>query len=273
MGWRHYWPAARRLRETGLSCIGAGRNVLTSGRTLMPPRTLGCHGLVFVTAGGGQFVDGEQARTTATTRFNAPCILWLFPGITHRYGPGPHGWTESWVLYDGIAATGHADLGVGDPARPVTPVDDLGGEVTQAFSALHRIAERPGRHSQVVAASLAHRLIGLAAELSQPSNHDARTLVEILEATSAENLTVAQRARRAGVGVTVLREQVLAETGLTPHEVVLRTRLARAQHLLTSSELSITQIATQVGYDDPAYFSRFFRARTGMAPQDFRQLP
>ena len=118
-----------------------------------------------------------------------------------------------------------------------------------------------------------HRLIGLAAELSQPSNHDARTLVEILEATSAENLTVAQRARRAGVGVTVLREQVLAETGLTPHEVVLRTRLARAQHLLTSSELSITQIATQVGYDDPAYFSRFFRARTGMAPQDFRQLP
>jgi len=277
MGWAHYWPMARGLRDTGLACIGAGHNDVPGPMAPMEPRTLGCHGLVFVTAGTGWFGHGvPRARPDpgAVVGFEAPALLWLFPGIAHRYGSGPTGWSESWVLFDGVATRGYAEFGVGDPDRPLVVVPDgVPGTVAEAFEELRQAADLPGREAQVIAASLVHRLVGIAAQLARATDPAARTLVDRLVADSAEGLTVAQRARRAGVTTAVLREHVMRETGLTPHEVVLRTRLARAQHLLTSSDLSVAEVAGQVGYHDPAYFSRFFRSRAGMSPQQFRSLP
>lgn len=277
MGWVHYWPMARGLRDTGLACIGAGHNDTPGPMEPMGPRTLGCHGLVFVTAGAGWFGSGD-ARTRSGTGevvdFEAPALLWLFPGIAHRYWAGPSGWSESWVLFDGVATRGYAEFGVGDPERPLVAMPDgVPGTVGETFDELRHAADLPGREAQVIAASVVHRLVGIAAQLARATDPAARTLVDRLVADSAEDLTVAQRARRAGVTAAVLREHVMRETGLTPHEVVLRTRLARAQHLLTSSELSVAEIAGQVGYHDPAYFSRFFRSRAGMSPQQFRSLP
>lgn len=276
MGWRHYWPMARRLRDTGVACIGAGQADPTRGSSLMQPRTLGCHGLVFVTAGSGRFgsVGARGPTGRGIADFAAPALLWLFPGVAHRYGPGAAGWSESWVLFDGVATDGYAEFGAGDPSRPlVIPEGDLPDAVEHAFDELRQAADLPGRDGQVIAASLVHRLIGAAAQVARTTDPVARSLVDRLVADSAEDLTIAQRARRAGVPAATLRDQVMRETGLTAHELVLRTRLARAQHLLTSSELSISEIAVQVGYHDPAYFSRFFRRRVGMSPQRFRALP
>lgn len=89
----------------------------------------------------------------------------------------------------------------------------------------------------------------------------------------ANNLSVAERAARVSLSPAALREQVRAATGLTVHELILRTRLSRAQQLLTQSALSIGEIARLVGYEDPAYFSRLFQRRTGLSPLRFRRLP
>jgi AraC-like DNA-binding protein len=88
---------------------------------------------------------------------------------------------------------------------------------------------------------------------------------------AAETLSVAERAVQLGLSEAQLRTEVLAATGLTPHELVLRTRLARAQQLLAESDLTVSEIAVQVGYDDPGYLSRLFVRRVGMSPTTFRQ--
>jgi AraC-like DNA-binding protein len=51
---------------------------------------------------------------------------------------------------------------------------------------------------------------------------------------------------------------------------VLGTRLNEAKALLADSGLTIAAIARQVGYGDPAYFSRLFSARVGLSPRAFR---
>ena len=60
------------------------------------------------------------------------------------------------------------------------------------------------------------------------------------------------------------------QTNVTPQQLLDTLRMQKAAHLLKYSELSITEIAAAVGYDDPLYFSRRFRKRTGRSPSRFR---
>ncbi len=64
----------------------------------------------------------------------------------------------------------------------------------------------------------------------------------------------------------VFREQ----TGLSPQDCLLRAGLERAKQLLLDSDRSIAQVAADLGYSSPGFFSRQFRARTGQSPRQFR---
>ena len=59
-------------------------------------------------------------------------------------------------------------------------------------------------------------------------------------------------------------------SGCTPTEYIRRLRIRNACRLLTSSPGSITEISSQCGYSDSNYFTRAFKAETGMTPRQFR---
>ncbi len=61
-------------------------------------------------------------------------------------------------------------------------------------------------------------------------------------------------------------------TGMTYRDFLMETRLQRAKELLSASELSLEEIARQVGYSDASHFSRAFKSRTGMSPRRFASL-
>ena len=58
-------------------------------------------------------------------------------------------------------------------------------------------------------------------------------------------------------------------TGMTYRDFLIEVRLQRAKELLSASELSLEEIARQVGYSDASHFSRVFKSRTGMSPRRF----
>lgn len=60
------------------------------------------------------------------------------------------------------------------------------------------------------------------------------------------------------------------EYGITPYEYQLRSRLQMAERLLRNTALPVAQVAAQVGYSDPCYFSAVFRQRYGVSPRQFR---
>jgi AraC family transcriptional regulator len=60
-------------------------------------------------------------------------------------------------------------------------------------------------------------------------------------------------------------------TGMTPGEWVTEARIGRAVELLEAQELSITQIALEVGYETPSSFTARFRQRMGMTPSQYRR--
>jgi AraC-like DNA-binding protein len=268
--WSSYLRVTTTLRDSGLSCRGAGEQ---AGRwPTMGERRLSTHAIVFVTEGTGRYVDEANPRPVGIA---APAVIWLFPGVAHRYGPVGGGWREHWTLFEGVATRGYEALGMWSRATPVASSigADFGDRIASEFARLRRVLSIPERRAPAMAAAIVHGLVATAAEATgRGSREAARSVVESLVATAFTRLSVAERAREFGLpNEDALRAAVEEASGMTPHELVIQTRLARAQELLATTSADVGSIARQVGYDDPAYFSRLFSTRVGIPPVEFRR--
>jgi AraC-like DNA-binding protein len=58
--------------------------------------------------------------------------------------------------------------------------------------------------------------------------------------------------------------------GVTPHQYLVRSRLRHAARLLADNELSITEVAYEVGFGDLSNFVRTFHRAAGVSPRKFR---
>jgi AraC-like DNA-binding protein len=67
-----------------------------------------------------------------------------------------------------------------------------------------------------------------------------------------------------------LSKSVLEHTGQTAGEIIRDRLLLEAQRLLVHSSLNVAEIAISLQFEDPSYFSRFFRRSTRMSPGEFR---
>ena len=76
----------------------------------------------------------------------------------------------------------------------------------------------------------------------------------------------------AALGMTPvhLRRLCHAHFGTTPKGVLNARAILEAKRLLVFSALGIQEVAFAAGFDDHAYFSRFFRRETGLTPTEFR---
>jgi len=59
-------------------------------------------------------------------------------------------------------------------------------------------------------------------------------------------------------------------TGSTPIDYFIRLRMERARELLVTTSYSVKEIAGVLGYDDPLYFSRVFKAVNQTTPTQYR---
>ena len=86
-----------------------------------------------------------------------------------------------------------------------------------------------------------------------------------------KGICVNEIARKAGVSRRVLELRFRKMLNRSVYEEVLRLRMNHACVLLTESNLSITQIAEALNYEEIKYFSRAFRKVTGFSPMAYRK--
>jgi len=82
---------------------------------------------------------------------------------------------------------------------------------------------------------------------------------------------VEQMASLAGLSVPHFFRCFQKATGTTPIRFLRQERISQAKRRLLESRDSIKEIAEQVGYSDPFYFSRDFKQHTGTSPAQFRK--
>jgi len=83
---------------------------------------------------------------------------------------------------------------------------------------------------------------------------------------SDENFGIPQLCNAIGISRSQLHNKIKAQTGLSTSIFVRSIRLKKAKLLLHHSDLNISEIAYEVGFKDPSYFSRLYSEQYGMPP-------
>jgi AraC family transcriptional activator FtrA len=78
-------------------------------------------------------------------------------------------------------------------------------------------------------------------------------------------------ARAAGMSRRTFLRRFKAGTGATPGVWLVRARLARARHLLETTQLGLDDVATGAGFGTPATLRHHFRKELKISPSNFRR--
>jgi AraC family transcriptional regulator len=85
------------------------------------------------------------------------------------------------------------------------------------------------------------------------------------------NLSLSTLAALAGMSAHYFSQLFKQSTGLAPHQYVVRCRVDRAKALLAQPDLTIADIAYQVGFAHQSHLNRHFKRRLGTTPGQWRQ--
>lgn len=242
----------------------------------VPHRHARLHQVLMIARGGGRArFDGDSRHLSNGLVANVPA------GTVHGFSftPGTEGWVvtiPAEVLDEGLAE--------GEGLRPllarpavIDGTEDMLATIKAIFAAYDGRAFARAHELRARVALLAGLVArGIAAQAPKEGGAPTETALQrrfeaLVDAHYAEHLRVATYADRLGVTPTHLTRVMRTATG-QPATAAIQDRIIReARRNLAYSNLSVSQIAYGLGYEDPAHFSRVFRRATGLSPSAFRK--
>ncbi|WP_127114399.1 helix-turn-helix domain-containing protein [Shimia sediminis] len=228
--------------------------------------------LVMDKGNGSALIEDKRHALTAGDMVNMPM------GVVHgfTFEPGTQGWVvtlASELLQE--------NLRDGEGLRPLLNTPEIvrftpnirqmvlaifDEYPTRSFARAHVLRALSGALAGLVARALAAR------EPSQTrADHGLQRRFEaLLETHHLEHLGVADYANLLAVTPTHLSRVMRQSTGQSASAAIEARLIREARRHLAFSNLTISEIAYQLGFSDPAYFSRVFRRATNQSPRDFR---
>ena len=99
-----------------------------------------------------------------------------------------------------------------------------------------------------------------------------QNLIQVVEERLADpNFSVADLCQAANLSNMQVNRKLKALTGKTPSRFIRSIRLQKAMQLLQTTQLNVSEIAYDVGFSDPNYFSRSFSEEFGQPPLSIRK--
>lgn len=232
---------------------------------------------VFFTGGGMVEIDGARHGLAP------PAIVWLPAGTVHGFAFEPD--TDGIVITAAgetleVAAERDPDS-CGRLARPLL-VNRLDGGSAARIGALTRDFAAEVRDALPDTHVAAQHLFGLllialarsaATGGSLPERAAAasfRAFRDLVDVHFRDRWTVPLYARRLGLTPDRLHDICQSSGGRPPMQIVHDRLMIEARRALLYTEMSVTEIGFGLGFEDPAYFTRFFARRAGVAPTAFR---
>ena len=229
--------------------------------------------LVYISEGCGFF----ESQSFKRKKIKAGTMILLFPGEWHTYSPAENGWYEYWVGFRGNLIEGWISNKFFSKENPVY---EIGVNVTiiglYEEIVSHAIKERNG-YQQLIS-SIVFYLMG---EIYYKEKNrflgqsDAVEKVNEARAFMKRNIdnpmSVESIAQSLNVSYSWFRSTFKSYTGVSPAQYQLHLRYLRAKELLSTSRLSISEIAYALNFETVSQFSTFFTKKEGLSPSKFRR--
>lgn len=176
-----------------------------------------------------------------------------------------------WVEFGGNTAELFLD---GVPLPPCTPIPLP--RITALTAHIEQMLQQPqdsplqpytvSSHLQLLLTELRHQLC------AENDDEQKRRIQAIAVQLQQSTLLPSNEELAAEIGFSTGHFIRMFKTymGCTPHRYALRCRLEKARELLAGTPMTVQEIAYAVGFEDPQYFSRTFRAEVGVSPREYR---
>ena len=96
-------------------------------------------------------------------------------------------------------------------------------------------------------------------------------IIQYIDRHYNERITLEQLAQRIHISKSYLTRRFRQFTGETVVTYINKLRLQYARERLINTDLNISEIAWDVGFESPKYFHRVFKKETGLSPAEFRR--
>jgi len=238
-------------------------------------RTLNEYQLLYNPEGEGLFSSAHCQEV----RLKAGDMFLLFPGEWHTYHPLEHtGWKSYWIGFRGRNMDDRVRAGFLSPEKPVYHVG-YSSTIEELYRSAYEQAVEEAAYSQQVMAGLVNHLIGKMYSLErnielgknqQQVDMINRARLRIRQALESD-LTIQRVAEEMGVSYSNFRKLFKEFTGLSPATYQQELRLQRAKELLSTTDLTVKEIAYRLNFESPDYFSAKFKAKMGCKPSDVKK--
>lgn len=232
--------------------------------------------LIYTTGGAGRFVSSSGSYDTQA----GDAVLYA-PNEPQDYSTSPQ--TDRWnLLWVHFWPKPHWQPWLRWPLsrEGVRLLHLESGEVREHFTAAMRRMIRVLRREipgalDLAANGLEEALLwaNLGASKDKWLTMDARVrkAIDYLVAHPREPFALTKLAHHCGVSVSRLAFLFKEGTGSSPQQFWERHKMQHASQLLRLTSLNITEIADEIGYADPFYFSNRFRRFSGKSPSEYRR--
>ena len=107
--------------------------------------------------------------------------------------------------------------------------------------------------------------------VSQDEQLVKKAIQYVEENMGRSDFSVEDMSQALGMSRVMLYKKLLALTGLSPIEFIRNIRLKRAAQYLRETPDRISEISYRVGFNNPKFFSRYFKGLYGMLPTEYRE--
>jgi len=267
----YYFLDAGAPARATLVVVCGGREVC-GARYRVDRRDFPYHSVELVVSGRGRVtLDGAVHRLQPGTLFR------YGPGVAHRMSVEPGSrmvkyfvdFTGSGVgrLFRSGPWTDAAPRQLADPTRAQAIYDEL-----------QRAGSRHSPRARRMAALLLQQLVLLVADEAMPASRlDSRSWAayrrcrEQMEAHVGRVASLADVARACGLSPAHVCRLFRRHGDRSPHQALLRLKMARAASSLLERRLLVREAAEEVGFPDPYHFSKAFKRVYGASPEAFRE--
>lgn len=158
------------------------------------------------------------------------------------------------------------------PGRIYRSGDELSATVRRGFVEIfHEFLMHGCGYEELCAAKLTELLVELGRSVSGGCRMGRFSgLIEYIHRHYTEELCIAELAESEHLSVSRFRELFRRTFGCAPSEYIIGLRIRHACDLLSTTDLSISEIAELCGYGDELYFMRLFRKKLGCSARAYR---
>lgn len=240
-------------------------------------RSNGCINYILLFCIDGCGIVEVEGQTIVIEKNHLIIIEAHTPHIYHALKEQP--WSIYWIHFNGTNAAAFISL-INKNHLPSYILPDKHGSLIKQFNQIYAILETGYSTDNII--HISNMLGVFLSDINHSSSLNSTTtkqnrdpinrFIEFMLDNVDGHINLNQLTHELNLSKSYLVHIFKENTGFSPIDYFIHLKIQKACQLLDTNILSVKQIACQLGYDDPHYFSRIFKKTMGLSPTHYRKI-